>query len=73
MDLLTEIAKTRCHEDCQHWLLAWSGDNPHVVPLNDLLAHETDDCACIPETEPIPHPDGQVSFMSTHNAWDGRT
>ena len=73
MDLLEEIAKTSCHTDCKHWLLAWDGDNSHVVPLNDTVGHEVDDCACIPHIEPIECPDGAVTFQSTHNAWDGRT
>jgi hypothetical protein len=45
----------------------------HVIPMDDLLAHEnTEECACLPVTEPVPTPDGGVGWLVTHSAWDGR-
>jgi hypothetical protein len=73
MDLLAELAKATCGPTCQHWLLAWGGDSPHLVPLNDALGHEAEDCACLPAIEPIKRTDGAVAFMAIHSAWDGRT
>lgn len=73
LDLLAEIVTFTCGPTCQHWLLVWEDDSPHIVPLNDTLGHEADDCACLPQTEPVEDPDGAIVFMTTHSAWDGRT
>lgn len=50
-------------------------DNYHVFPVNDLLEHDTDseDCACLPVTEPVERDDGSMGWLIVHNAWDGRT
>lgn len=45
----------------------------HVVPLDDYLDHEHDDCACLPETEPVVDDDGTVvGWLIKHRSWDGR-
>ncbi len=45
----------------------------HVVPINDLIEHYTDDdCACGPATEPVPRDDGSTGWLVTHEALDGR-
>lgn len=49
----------------------------HVLPVNDLLAHETDDaeggCVCGPTTEPVEREDGSMAWLIVHHALDGRT
>lgn len=44
----------------------------HVLPTNDLLAHEWVDCACLPSLSPVSRPDGSYGWLITHSAWDGR-
>ena len=50
----------------------------HVVPVNDLIAHElTDDCPCGPAFEKVPPhpsaPEGQPDgWVTVHHALDGR-
>lgn len=45
----------------------------HVMPIDDVLLHEdTDDCPCLPVTEPVPGRDGSIDWMVSHHAWDGR-
>lgn len=44
----------------------------HVEPVNDLLAHEDEDCPCLPVTEPVKDDDGSMGWLVIHNAWDGR-
>lgn len=43
-------------------------DEPiHIRPVDDVIAHEWEDCACLPDWQIV---DGVVLFV--HNAWDGR-
>ena len=44
----------------------------HVIPDDDLIAHEHDDCVCGPEVEPVPRNDGSMAWLLTHSALDGR-
>lgn len=46
----------------------------HVVPVNDLIAHETDGepCPCGPETVPIETEDGGLNWQVIHHSLDGR-
>jgi hypothetical protein len=44
----------------------------HCEPVNDLLAHEDDDCPCLPVVKPVPRQDGSMGWLVVHNAWDGR-
>jgi hypothetical protein len=48
-----------------------SGD-VHVMPLDDLMPHEFEDCACGPVDEPCPRKDGSMGWLITHNSLDGR-
>lgn len=43
----------------------------HVEPINDLIAHEDNDCICGPTVEHVPTPDGD-SWLYTHHSLDGR-
>lgn len=50
-------------------------DYIHVVPINDVVFHEqSEECACLPQTEPCLNNDGTVThyWLVTHGAWDGR-
>ena len=45
----------------------------HVVPLNDLIEHTSDDeCACGPEARPMPQADGSMKWLMIHHSLDGR-
>lgn len=46
----------------------------HVVPVNDLIEHETvgGDCVCGPETEPVERDDGSFGWVVKHHSLDGR-
>lgn len=46
----------------------------HTYPVNDLIKHETDgeDCACGPETIPVPRDDGSMGWVILHHSLDGR-
>lgn len=44
----------------------------HVQPVNDLIDHEDEDCACGPITEPVPREDGSMGWLAIHNSLDGR-
>ena len=46
----------------------------HVVPVNDLIEHETDDgdCPCGPSVEPVFRDDGSNGWLITHHSLDGR-
>lgn len=49
------------------------GDTVHVLPINDLVDHDDagDDCACGPDVEHVPGPDGD-GWVVTHHSLDGR-
>ncbi len=46
----------------------------HVVPLNDLITHDTDGapCPCGPATEAVFRDDGTNGWLVTHHSLDGR-
>lgn len=45
----------------------------HVVPVNDLVEHDTnDDCACGPTSEAVHRDDGSIGWLVTHHSLDGR-
>jgi hypothetical protein len=48
-------------------------DAVHVIPTNDLVAHEADeDCVCLPTAQPVERADGSIGWVLTHHALDGR-
>ena len=50
-----------------------SASEVHVVPVDDLTAHETSDgCLCGPATEPVTRDDGTIGWCVVHHALDGR-
>lgn len=60
-------------EEGKGWFVFDEPDGPHIVPRNDLITHEiSQDCVCGPETIPVLHDDGTVSFMYTHHSLDDR-
>lgn len=46
----------------------------HVLPVNDLIAHEGEstDCPCGPIVEPVFNDDGSCGWLISHHALDGR-
>lgn len=46
----------------------------HVVPINDLVEHETDcdDCVCGPTIEAVFREDGSNGWLILHHSLDGR-
>lgn len=56
------------------WTEEVVADTFHVYPVDDLLTHDTDgqECACLPEVEPVERDDGSYGWLVVHNAWDGR-
>ncbi len=50
-----------------------TGDTLHVVPVGDLVEHETgDDCVCGPTAEPVEREDGSMGYVGVHHSLDGR-
>ena len=47
-------------------------DDVHVYPVDDIILHEWEDCACIPFIEAVPRDDGSFGWLVVHSAWDGR-
>ncbi len=49
-------------------------DTHHVVPIDDLIEHDTDggDCPCGPEVQPVERDDGSMGWLQVHHALDGR-
>jgi hypothetical protein len=50
-------------------------DAIHVIPLGDLIEHDTggeEDCVCGPETTPVERDDGSFGWVVTHHSLDGR-
>ncbi len=49
-------------------------DTLHVVPVDDLIDHDTsgDDCPCGPRTEPVFRDDGTNGWLIRHTSLDGR-
>lgn len=45
----------------------------HVTPIGDLVEHEaSEDCVCVPTTEPVEREDGSVGWLHIHHSLDGR-
>jgi hypothetical protein len=46
----------------------------HVVPVDDLVEHDTDGdgCLCGPRTEPVERDDGSYGWVLVHHSLDGR-
>lgn len=46
----------------------------HVLPVNDLIAHEDvgDECPCGPRTEVVKRHDGSVGWVIIHHSLDAR-
>lgn len=51
-----------------------ASDTYHVIPVNDLIEHDTDGygCACGPTTEAVFREDGSNGWLVTHHSLDGR-
>ena len=48
-------------------------DELHVVPLNDLVEHDTEgDCVCVPDARPVNREDGSAGWLMVHHSLDGR-
>ena len=54
------------------WILEENGNEWHVLPLDDLIEHEHEDCICGPTVEPCPREDGSMGWLITHYSLDGR-
>lgn len=46
----------------------------HVIPLNDLIDHDTsgEPCVCGPRTEAVMRDDGSNGWIVVHHSLDGR-
>lgn len=46
----------------------------HVVPIDDLIAHDrtSEECPCGPTSEPVKREDGSVGWVVVHHSLDGR-
>jgi hypothetical protein len=46
----------------------------HVLPVNDLIEHnsDSDDCACGPTMKPVERDDGSMGWLIVHASLDGR-
>ena len=46
----------------------------HVVPIGDLIEHDSDgdSCVCVPTTEPVEGEDGSIGWLVVHHSLDGR-
>jgi hypothetical protein len=45
----------------------------HVIPVGDLVEHDTsDDCVCVPRSEPVERDDGSHGWLVVHHSLDGR-
>lgn len=49
-------------------------DTRHVVPVDDLIEHDTDtdSCICGPEITPVERDDGSIAWIVVHHSLDGR-
>jgi len=56
--------------------MAESLDVLHVIPVGDLVGHDTGtaepDCACGPRVEPVQRDDGSMGWLIVHHSLDGR-
>ena len=46
----------------------------HVLPIGDLIDHDSegDECVCGPTSEPVKRDDGSIGWLITHHSLDGR-
>lgn len=46
----------------------------HVVPVDDLVDHDTagDECLCGPTVEPVTRDGGSIGWLVIHHSIDGR-
>ena len=46
----------------------------HVLPLDDLIEHDSsgEDCPCGPAAQPVPREDGSMGWLIVHASLDGR-
>lgn len=46
----------------------------HVVPVDDLIEHDSggEGCVCGPETIPVERDDGSFGWLVSHHSLDGR-
>lgn len=51
-----------------------SDNERHVMPINDLIAHTSDDnCVCSPQAERVQRDDGtDAGWIYIHHSLDGR-
>lgn len=66
------------NEDCDCVMQrdgGWSDNAVHVVPLDDLIEHETPShsfCPCGPIDEPVRRADGSIGWVYVHHSLDNR-
>lgn len=48
------------------------GQIVHVMPVNDIVEHEDDDCICGPRTDAVPCDDGSYGWVIVHESLDRR-
>jgi hypothetical protein len=49
-----------------------AGGHVHVVPVGDLVYHESEDCWCGPHVEGVFRDDGSNGWLYVHHSIDGR-
>jgi hypothetical protein len=56
------------------WLVQQTGDDvAHVVPVDDAVVHAFNlGCVCGPTPGQVPRPGGEIGWVMTHHALDGR-
>lgn len=48
-------------------------DEIHILPVNDLVDHDSDaECVCGPTAEPVERDDGTIGWLHIHHSLDGR-
>ena len=56
----------------QGWALEEIEGNVHVLPFNDAVGHDGEDCICGTTVEPCPREDGSMGWLIIHYSLDGR-
>lgn len=54
------------------WTNGVINNEVHVLPIEDLIAHLVEDCACGPTTEPVEGDGGIINWVVIHHSLDGR-
>lgn len=44
----------------------------HVIPVRDVIVHESQDCVCVPTQEAVFRDDGSCNWLYIHHSLDGR-